>query len=131
MATNKQKALAKKLVENPRLSMGEAMREVGYSEASAIKPSEVTESKGWQELVEKMLPDEKVLLRHAEGLDATKEVLSHTEPDRTVPDYAVRKQYIELAYKVKGKLKDVPVPPLGGVEGNTIIFVNFKYETDR
>ena len=106
MATNKQKALAKKIVENPSLTMGEAMREVGYSEASATKPSEVTNSIGWQQLMDTMLPDEKLLLRHAEGLDATKIHTSHTEPDREVPDYPTRAKYIEMGYRVKSKLKD-------------------------
>ena len=99
--TNKQKALAKKIVANPSLTMSEAMRQVGYSEASVTKPSEVTNSIGWKQLMDKMLPDEKLLLRHAEGLDATKIHTSHTEPDREVTDYAVRKQYVELGYKLK------------------------------
>lgn len=107
MATNKQKALAKKILHNPSMEMGEAMKEVGYSENT--RPHDVANTESWQKLVEKMLPDEKVLLRHAEGLDATKVVSSHTEPDYEVADYGVRKQYVELAYKVKGKLKDTAV----------------------
>lgn len=104
--TQKQKALAKKIVENPSISMGAAMRAVGYSEASASKPSEVTNSIGWHELVEKLLPDEQLLIRHAEGLDATKLHTSHTEPDREVIDYPTRAKYVELGYKLKGKFVD-------------------------
>ena len=104
MATNKQKQLAKKILQNPSMEMGEAMREVGYSENT--RPHDVANTESWNNLVERMLPNDKVLLRHAEGLDATKVVSSHTEPDYTVPDHGVRKQYVELAYKVKGKLKE-------------------------
>lgn len=109
MPTNKQKELAKELLENPRQTMGDAMTKVGYAPTSAIHPKDVTESKGWNELLDTMLPDDKILLRHAEGLDSTKVVSSHTEPDYTVPDYAIRKQYVELAYRVKGRLKETAI----------------------
>jgi len=106
MPTNKQKALAKKIVENPFQTMGEAMKSVGYSEASASKPSEVTQSIGWHELMEKYLPDDLVLEVHRKGLNAVKVVTSHTEPDKLVEDTPTQLKAVELAYKVKGKLKD-------------------------
>lgn len=101
--TLKQKAVAKNILENPGKSMGEAMLEAGYSPAMAKNPQDLTGSKGWEKLMETLLPDEKLLLRHAEGLDATKIHTSHTEPDREVPDYATRAKYVELGYKVKNK----------------------------
>lgn len=113
MATNKQKQLAKKIVANPSISMAEAMREVGYSEASVSKPSEVTNSKGWQELMDKYLPDDKVLATHEAGLEATKVVsaviVGKDANDKTndfidVPDYPTRLKAVELAYKVKKKI---------------------------
>jgi len=127
MATNKQKALAKELLESKgKISMGQAMINAGYSPDTANNPQQVTRSEGWLELVDKMLPDEKILLRHAEGLDATKVVSSHTEPDYTVPDYAVRKQYIELGYKVKGKLRDTQVNILNQGGDMNLQFVEDK-----
>lgn len=107
--TNKQKALAKKIIENPSLTMKEAMLEVGYSENTAIAPQNVTESKGWAELMEKYLPDEDVLKTHKAGLNATKIFSSHTEPDKEVPDHPTRLKAVEMAYKVKGKLNDTNV----------------------
>lgn len=107
MATNKQKALAKEILRNPTQTMGQAMQKAGYDEVT--RPVEVTSSKGWQKLVDTMLPDEKLLLRHYEGLDATKIHSSHTEPDREVPDYAVRAKYVELGYKVKGRFAETQV----------------------
>jgi hypothetical protein len=51
--TNKQKALIKKISENVGMPMGQAMREVGYSKSTALSPERVTDTKGWQELMEK------------------------------------------------------------------------------
>lgn len=50
MATLKQKKLAKKITENPRMSVSAAMKspDVGYSPSSAEKPQEVTNSKGFR-----------------------------------------------------------------------------------
>ncbi len=117
MSTQKQKALAKKIVGNPSLPMAEAMREVGYSEASASKPSEVTNSKGWQELMDKYLPDDKVLGAHQDALEATKTsnaAILLTKDGQTVkaeeqglievPDHQTRLKAVELAYKVKKKI---------------------------
>lgn len=107
--TNKQKELAKKILENPSLTMKDAMLEVGYSKNTAIAPQNVTESKGWKELMDQYLPDAKLLNVHKKGLEATKIVTSHTEPDREVPDFAVRAKYLELGYKVKGYDKSSPI----------------------
>ena len=104
--TNKQKAVAKKILENHGISMRQAMVEVGYDQNTADNPKNLTDSLGWKELMDTLLPDEKILLRHAEGLDATKIQTSHTEPDREVADYATRAKYVEMGYKVKGKLND-------------------------
>jgi hypothetical protein len=103
MATNKQKALAKKIIANPSISMKEAMVSVGYSENTAIAPQNVTESIGWMELMEKYLPDDEVLETHKQGLKATKWLTSHTEPDKEIADHPTRLKAVELAYKVKRK----------------------------
>lgn len=113
MATNKQKALAKKVSENIGIPMGKAMRQVGYSESTSLTPERVTETKGWQELMEKHLPDEKVIQTHESALEATKVVSaritgkdadSQTDDFIDVPDYPTRLKAVELAYKVKKKL---------------------------
>ena len=39
--------------------MGKIMREVGYSKKTAINPKDLTESKGWQELLNEV-PDEEL-----------------------------------------------------------------------
>lgn len=117
MATNKQKALAKKIAENPSLPMKTAMMEVGYAENTAIAPRNVTESKAWPELLEKYLPDDKVLSTHEAGLEANKIISAkiignaneNTDDFIEVPDHPTRLKAVELAYKVKGKLRDAQV----------------------
>lgn len=111
MATQKQKALAKKILENPSLSMHKAMVDVGYSENTAIDPSNVTNSKGWQELMDKYLPDDKVLATHEAGLEANKVISVHggnatadSNDFIEVPDHPTRLKAVELAYKVKKKI---------------------------
>ena len=115
MATRKQKAVAKDLVVNGGKSVSKAMIEAGYSPATANTPQKLTESKGWEELMEEYLPDELLQRVHLEGLEATKIIsanITYGEADEKtndfidVPDYPTRKQYLELGYKIKNKIKD-------------------------
>ena len=53
MATIKQKVAVDKLVEN-RGNVGKAMIEAGYTKAAAKNPKNLTESKGYKELCEKL-----------------------------------------------------------------------------
>lgn len=93
------------------------MLEAGYAPTFAKNPQVLTASKGWQELMEQYLPDESLAVIHAEGLLAKKPigakilvdqqgnvVSADTEGVIEVDDYPTRKQYLELAYKIKGKL---------------------------
>jgi len=92
------------LLENTGKPVSRAMADNGYALSTAKNPSELTESKGWQELMEKHLPDEKLLTVHERALDATKIHGSLTEPDREVPDVPTQLKAVELGYKVKKKL---------------------------
>ncbi len=58
MATIKQTRAVHKILENPRLPVGRAMIESGYSPNTAIHPSDLMSSKGFQELLEDYLPDD-------------------------------------------------------------------------
>jgi len=68
MATFKQKLVASKVVDNRTIE--QAMVEAGYSPKTAS--TNLTQSKGWQELMDKYLPDEKIMQKVDEGLEATK-----------------------------------------------------------
>jgi hypothetical protein len=112
--TLKQKALAKEIIENPSSTMKDAMIKVGYSENTAVAPSQITESKGFQELMNTYLDDDETLAVHKEQLHATKVISARNGKDASaetddfidVPDNQARLKAIELAYRIKGKLKD-------------------------
>ena len=61
MPTIKQEKVFNKIVEN-RGNISKTMREVGYSEKTAKNPKNLTESKGWQELLN-TIKDEPLLNR--------------------------------------------------------------------
>lgn len=116
MATIKQKLAVKKIIEN-RGNVSKSMVEVGYKKNTAHNPRNLLDSKGFQALLEKHLPESLLLKVHKEGLAATKQqgvggmVLNvekkefgHTEI--AVPDYAVRHKYLETGYKIRGKLNN-------------------------
>jgi hypothetical protein len=111
--TLKQKRAAQ-LVANGG-SIAEVMIEAGYSPTTARTPQKLTESEAWPALMEKELPDDKLLKVHNELLDAVKIVTSPTEPDRIMPDYAAKAKGVELGYKVKRKLDGG-----GGVQVNIL-----------
>lgn len=104
MATIKQKAAVKKILENTGMAVSTAMSEVGYAPTTAKNPIELTESKGWKELMDEYLPDKDLLNAPKEALNATKIVISHTEPDKELPDHMIRLKASELGLKIKGKL---------------------------
>ena len=70
MATDKQKRAIQIYVENRGKSVSSAMREAGYSDATAKNPKNLTATEAWKELLEKALPDKKVLQVHKKLLNS-------------------------------------------------------------
>ncbi|WP_437770629.1 hypothetical protein [Arthrobacter sp. KNU40] len=135
MSTKRQEKAVQLFVENHGKSVSAAMREAGYSEATAKNPKNLTRSDTWQELLEKALPDKKLLSAHKKILNAQKlehmvfplgmdEVdikkllnsvgstprkIKHGESAIHVwfwsPDQKARANAVDMAYKLKGKLK--------------------------
>lgn len=117
MPTLKQKKVVKELSDNVGMPIGEAMRRSGYSKTTSETPQRLTDSKGWEELMESYLPDKDLAKVHKEGLKATKhqgvggmvmglekgkvDSVGHTEIE--IADYATRHKYLDSAYKLKGK----------------------------
>ena len=63
--TIKQAMAIKKIVENRgKTSIGRAMRESGYANKTAKNPKNLTESKTWEDLMEKYLPDKELAKVH-------------------------------------------------------------------
>jgi len=70
MATQKQQKAFKNLAENGG-NKRKAFKDAGYSQVVADNPKKVTESKGWEELMDTYLPDDLLAQKHNELLNAT------------------------------------------------------------
>lgn len=104
-ATLKQRITFKKMVENGG-SISKAMIAGKYSKATARTPSKLTSTKGWKELLEKYLPEKKLLKVADEGLRATSVRFTPEGELIKVPDYSTRHKYVETGLKVRGRLKE-------------------------
>ena len=115
--TEKHKKAFKNLVENGG-NKGMAIKDAGYSHAVVKTPQKVTESKGWNELLESHLPDKDLAEVHKEGLQATKKEFRNNNETGKIecvderPDHIIRHKFLETAYKIKGKMKEGGESPL-------------------
>lgn len=71
MATTRQKMAAKEVVGNGG-NVTKAMLKAGYSKNTANTPQKLTESKGWEELMEEFLSDAELQEKHRGLLQATR-----------------------------------------------------------
>lgn len=99
------------LVENGG-NKTKAMIDAGYSPETANTPSKVFDSvkvkDAFGELLDKYIPDEKLLKVLDDGLEATRSIVVGSGENSDVidsPDHAVRHKYLETGLKLKGKLK--------------------------
>lgn len=115
MPTLKQQTVAKILSENLGKPLGEAMLEAGYSKSTSETPQNLTQTNGWQELMEKHMPDSKLQQVIEEGLEANriisavntgKQASGATADFVEVPDHAVRHKFVETALKLKDKFPE-------------------------
>lgn len=126
MSTLKQRKAVKKLVENHG-NVSRAMLEAGYTPASAKNPKNLTESKGFIQLMEEAgLTDENLFKVHSELLNKRETIVIHDGKESRVettdrPDSFAAKSALDMAYKIKGtyaaEKSDVNVkviPILGG-----------------
>jgi len=98
--TARQKKAAQKILENTRSDkpkpVGELLVEAGYAPSTATVPSDITQSKGFIQVLEEAgVTDIKLAKVAKEGLSATK---------GGEPDYAVRHKYLETGVKLKGHM---------------------------
>jgi hypothetical protein len=89
--TLKQKLVASKLLENGG-NIGKAMVSVGYSPRTAKTPQKLTKSKGWNELMETLFPDDVLINTHMQLLN--------------ISDANVAIRALDMAYKLKGKYRE-------------------------
>lgn len=136
MATERQKKAAAVLAEKGGGSVGDAMRKAGYSKVSAATPKKLTQSKGWQELMDQYLPEKTLAQAHKKLLKS--KYLDHMVFPLATPETEIRKlinsvggtvrrfqhgdtalhvwfwadntkaikDAIEMAYKLRGRLKE-------------------------
>ena len=105
-ATLKQKRALKEIIENNE-SVSGAMRKAGYAPSSATKPSNLTRSKGWEELVEEYLPDYLIAEKHYALLTVGKRkkriISGEVTEEIEELDTQALKAGLDMAYKVKGR----------------------------
>lgn len=89
MPTHMQKKAVEALVGKGG-TVSNAMREAGYSENTINTPAKLTESEGFIELMEVYLPDHKLLKALSDDIEG--------KPKN-------RKAELELAFKVKGRIR--------------------------
>ena len=112
MATIKAKRAAKIKLENPSKPMGQVMLEAGYAKSVSTKPKHLTDSKGWNEIMEDYLPDKHLLSKHKEFLDTPRLVRKWVkgeieyENEETSPE-AVKA--LDMAYKLKKRYSDMNI----------------------
>lgn len=92
----------KAVVEKGGKSVSGAMRDAGYSPATAKTPGKLTKSKPWKDLLKEYLPDEDLARVHAEQLGAT-DVVFRGKKQVEVPDNRARLTAVDMGYKLKGK----------------------------
>lgn len=115
MPTENQKAAVKETLENLRqgkkVALGKILRKHGYSENVSKQPSIVTESKGWQQLLEEALPDELLNKVHKQFLKKKEKIVvgvgkGFTQIEDTGQPHTDALKAIEMARKLKGHFID-------------------------
>lgn len=97
MATEKQKKAMENYMDNHG-NVSKAMRDAGYDETTAKNPKNLTESRGWQELLDEYIPEDYLQQKLLEGLNAGRD----KGEDGVEPDYATRHRYLDTAFKLRG-----------------------------
>ena len=97
--TIKQKKLAKLVATTNQLSPREMMTEAGYSLTTKI--SQVTETEGFNMLLDRYMPIELALKTHKSVMKAK---LWNPQRQRYEKDYRTRLSATELLYKVSGRM---------------------------
>lgn len=81
-------------------SLGAVLRDVGYPETTSRRPTQVINSKTFQQLMDKAgITTDLLSNKLFEGLNSTKIA---GKGDMVVPDYATRHRYLETALRLKG-----------------------------
>ena len=132
------KKVFEQVMENHGSGIGKAMLDHGYKKSSAKNPKNVTDSKSWEMLLDKYIPEDLVLETHREAFKANKVISARTMENANektddfidVPDWPTRTKAVELGYKVRGKLTERIDHTTGGKDLKGLIQINYVKEKD-
>lgn len=125
MATERQKKAISNVVENGG-NVSKSMKQAGYAEATAKNPKKLTDSKGWEELMEEHLPDKSLGKLHKKFLKKEEVIVRNNNETKELESVFTKQPHpdalkaLDLAYKLKDKYAK---------EEKTIILKN--YEPDQ
>jgi hypothetical protein len=123
MATLRVEKLAKKVLHD-NVGVSKAMIAVGYAPSSARTPQRVTKTKGFQELMQKYLPDKHLQEKHREFLDAPRQIRTYKKGDmvsETIETDPSAVRALDMAYKLKGRYSSEEV--------NKTLIINISAES--
>lgn len=119
----KQKLLVARIAENHG-NISKSMREVGYAESTAKKPSNVTDSQTFQALLDEYLPEQHLSQKHREFLDSKRIIRTYVKGDlkeETEETDSNAVKALDMAYKLRGKYADKT--------GNNILIINVSNQS--
>lgn len=133
------KRVFEKVIENGGKSVSGAMREVGYSAATATNPQKITESKSWEMLMDEYIPESLIAKTHKEAFEANRTISvvsgklanGGTTDFVDVPDWQTRMKATELGYKIRGKLTDKIDHTTNGKDLEAVLVKFINNESDR
>jgi len=79
---------------------GQILKEAGYSESVSKSPQRVTESKGWQELMEEYFPSEYLLKKHKKLLNKKEIVTYKGDFKKTRQPHTDVKYALDMLYDI-------------------------------
>jgi len=97
MATLRQKVAFKEVVNGSTISG--AMVKAGYSPSTSERTNKLTRTKGWNELMEKHLPDSSLAKRH-------RQLLNKNDKGTEEPETQAVSKALDMAYRIKGMYSD-------------------------
>lgn len=99
------------------MAVSKAMAQAGYPPASSKNPQDLTQSKGWQELMAEYLPDEGLAQRHREQLNSWKHSKLYFDVDddeetirRVCDELGVKLVYVKLNKERDGQIAHIKAP---------------------
>lgn len=95
-------------------NISKAMKTAGYSESVSKRTDKLTNTKGWEELMKKHLPDSLLAKRHKELLNKREVVMIQKNPSNgervyeqlDQPDTQAVSKGLDMAYKLKKRYPD-------------------------